>query len=296
MQNLYIYKNRPLVTLIILLLISLSLMFFNVRFPGFNIRSVFFFLTYPVQYSVSSVGKFFVDSAVGITRIRELENELNQKKVTLLRYQEALSLYSQITKENDELRNALVIKGRVNHTTHYARVVFRDPNLTGDYFIVDKGSFDGLKVNMPVISYNDKGQIFLVGKTVEVNMSASKVKLLTAVETYVGVTLKDSGYIGILKGVGSWKQNCIVEYIPIEASAYVGEEVQTSGESDIFPAGILIGKIVGVGMTTGEEFFKKLYVKPEFKYTQIKDVFIIDWKSTMNIGNLIENTSERNNE
>ena len=190
----------------------------------------------------------------------------------------------------------MVIKGRINHSTHYARVVFRDPNLTGDYFIVDKGSFDGIKVNMPVISYNEAGDIFLVGKTVEVNVSASKVKLLTATETYVGVTLKDSGYIGILRGVGSWKQNCIVEYIPIEANAYEGEVVMTSGESDIFPPGITIGKIVGVGMTTGEEFFKKLYVKPEFKYTQIKDVFIIDWKSSVNVGNLIESTSEQRNE
>lgn len=290
MQNLFLYKNKSLVALVLFLSLSLALMFFNVRFTGFNIRSVFFFLTYPVQYSISSVGKFFADSATGIVRIRALEEELNFTKERLVKYQEALLLYSQISKENQELRNVLSMKSNIVHSTKYAKVVFRDPTLLGDHFIIDKGSSDGLKQDMPVVSYDPDGRIFLVGKTSEINIYASKVKLLTSADSHIGVTLRTSGYVGILRGIGSWKQNCYIDYIPIEANAFMGEEVVTSGESDIYPPGILIGEIVGVGKTTSpEEFFKKIYVRPTFRFAKIRDVFVIDWKPGVDVGVLIGN-------
>ena len=291
MQNLYLYRNKSVVVFVLLLVLSLALMFFNVRFPAISIRSIFFFITYPIQFSISATGNFVVDTATSLSKIRELEKELSFTKERLIKYQEALLLSSQIVKENEELRNVLSIKGRINNKTHYAKIVYRDPNLTGDYFIIDKGMLDGIKENMPVVSYNSDGQIFLVGKTTEVNVSASKVKLVTAADSYVGVSLKDSGYVGILRGIGSWNQNVIVEYIPIEANADIGEAVITSGESDIFPSGILVGKIVGLGKS--EEFFKKLYVKPEYKYTKIQDVFIIEWKPGIEVNELIENMGEQ---
>jgi rod shape-determining protein MreC len=292
MQNLYFYKNKSVLALIIFLSISLSLMFFNVKLKAFNIGSIFLFVTYPIEYSVSSIGSFFADSFRGITKIRQLESELDFTKERLIKYQETLSLYNQINKENEDLRNSLEMKGRIPHTTHYARIVFRDPNLTGDYFIVDKGAMDGIHENMPVVSYNSDGQIFLVGKTTEVNVSASKVLLITAVDSYVGVTLRTSGYIGILKGMGSWNQNLVLEYIPVEANTYIGEDVVTSGESDIFPPNISIGKIVGIGYTGPEEFFKKLFVKQDNQFSKLKDVFIIEWKSGVDVKDLIENTGE----
>ncbi len=292
MQNLFLYKNKSFVALILFLVVSLSLMFFNVRFPTFNIRSIFFFLTYPIQYSVSSVGSFFVNSATSISKIQQLENELKFTKERLIKYQEALLLSSQINKENEELRNALSMKSRINQITRYARIIFRDPSLTGDYFIIDKGVFDGIKQNMPAVSYNSDGKIYLVGRISEANVSASKVKLITAADSYVGVTLKNSGYVGILKGNGSWNQNTDVEYIPFEANVEVGEEVVTSGESDIFPAGILIGNIIAIDTGSTEDFFKKLYVKPEYKYNKINDVFIIEWKPGIEIKDLIENAED----
>lgn len=293
MQNLIIYRNKSLFTLILFLAISLTLMFFNVRFTAFNIRKIFTFVTYPITYSISAVGSFFVDSATGIVKIRQLEKELNFTKERLVKYQEALALYSQINKENEDLRLLLSMKSNIIHSTKYARVVFRDPNLTGDYYLIDKGSMDGLHENMPVISYDPDGQTFLVGKTIEVNLSSTKVKLVTSGDSFIGVTLKISGYVGVLKGVGSWNQNCVVEYIPIEANAFNGEDVVTSGESDIFPPGILIGKIVGIGKNSTEEFFKKLYVKPAYKYSRIKDVFVIDWNPGSDAGDFNQHTGSQ---
>jgi rod shape-determining protein MreC len=268
-------------------------MFLNVKLTVFNIRSVFLFLTYPIEWSVSAAGNFFAHSVTSFNTIQKLENELAFNKERLQRYQEEVLLLSQIKKENDDLRNTLDIKSRLNYTTCYAKVVFREPNLTGDYLIVNKGSLDGIKNNMPVVSYDLSGQIFLVGKVIEITLGGSKVKLITAADSSIGVMLKNSGYVGVMKGIGSWQQNCVVEFIPFEANSYVGEEVVTSGESDVFPPGILIGKVIGIGRNTMEEFYKKLFVKPEYKYGKLKDVFIIDWKPGLQLNDLMEKASEQ---
>ncbi len=282
MPNLTLYKNRPIVTFIILLVLSVGLMFLNVRFTFLNVRSVFFFLTYPVQFSVSAVGGFFSGLVSGIGRINQLEKELTETRQRLIRYQENLLLSGQIEKENAELRRLLSIRSNVNHTSVYARIVFRDPNLTGDYYLIDKGFLDGLKDDMPVVSYTEEGEIYLVGRTQDVNLKASRVRLVTAGDSYIGVTLRSSGYIGILRGFGSWNQNCVVEYIPNEAGVFVGEEIVTSGESEIFPPGILVGRVVGVGNSNPEDFFKKVFVKPLLKYTKLRDVFVVQWQGARN--------------
>lgn len=291
MFNLYLYRNKPFVTFLVLLSVSTSLMFFNIKLT-IDLQSILFFITYPVEYSVQAIGKFVSDSFTSISKIQELEEELRITQESLERYKRSQLSFSQLQKENEKLKEKLSIKAKINYNTKYARIVFRDPNLTGDYLIIDKGAVDGINVNMPVISYDSSGNIFLIGKIEQVNISASKVRLITAIDSYVGVTLKSSGYVGVLKGSGSWNQNCSVEYIPVEADAFEGEIVVTSGESDIYPPGLFVGRIVGIGKSSVDDFFKKIYVRPEFKYSKTRDVFVVDWKPNVQIDNLIEKTGE----
>jgi len=267
-------------------------MIINAKIPAFNIRSLFFFITYPIQYSFTSIGKYFVYTINNISKIRELEKELADYKEKMLKFQENLLLFSQVIEENQELKKALNIKSKINYTTIYANVISRDPSLLGDYFIIDKGLIHGVKENMPVVSYDSDENIFLVGKISEVNVYASKVKLITSDNFYIGVTLKNSGYIGVLKGEGSWSQNCVIDYIPVESSTFLGEEVITSGESDIYPKGIRIGVVVNIEKNVLEEFFIKLHVKPYIKYSKIKDVFIINWTPSENLDKVLEKLDE----
>lgn len=293
MQTLNYYKNKSLVTLVVCLSISLVLMIFNVSFKNFNIRSVFFFITYPIEHGVSAVSRFFGNAFSGFARIKELEEELAMSRERLAKYQEKLLLYSRVVEENERLKTLLDIKENLEYEATYARIIFRDPTLQGDYFIIDKGSIDGIGNDMPVVSFDENEDLILVGKTVEVNLTASKVKLVTARNFYLGVSLKDSGYVGILSGNGSWNQNCILDYIPREANPYIGQQLVTSGESDIFPYGLIVGTVIGVGHNVMEEFFQKLYIRPSYKYSIIKDVFILKWEPSAEANMLIESSYEQ---
>ncbi len=293
MQNIYLYKNKATLIMIILLSLSFGTMFLNLKFENFKFSRIFFFITYPFEYAIKGVGGFFKNTFTGFSRIKQLEKELVETKKRLINYQQKLILYSEITNENTQLKETLGIKKQINYDTTYAQIVYRDPNLNGDYFVINKGKLDNIKENMPVISFNEEGQVFLVGKTTEVSLMASKVRIVTAGNFIIGVALKDSGYVGIMNGNASWNQNCVLQFIPVEANAYIGQEVVTSGESDIYPYGIHIGKVVAREKNIVEEFFQKLYVRPEFDYSRIKDLFILDWKPGTEANELIEDSYEQ---
>ncbi len=293
MQNIYLYKNKSTLTLIILLGISFGTMFLNLQFENFKFSKVFFFISYPFEIAIKGVSNFFKNTFTGITRIKALEKELVETKQRLINYQEKTLLYSEIIKENTRLKQTLDIKKNINYETTFAEIIFRDPSLQGDYFVINKGKLDSIKENMPVVSFDTNGQIFLVGKTTEVTLVASKVRILTAGNFILGVALKDSGYVGIMNGNGSWNQNCVLQFIPVEANAYIGQEVVTSGESDIFPYGITVGKVVAREKNVVEEFFQKIYVRPEFEYSKIKDLFILQWTPGTEANDLIEDSYEQ---
>ncbi len=292
MDNIYIFKNRSFLTLLILLGVSTVLMVLNINI-SINLRQVFSAIVVPIERGFTGIGGFFNNLVNGITRIDELEKELQSSQERLINYQEKVLLYSQLVEENTHLKKVLGIKEDLQYETTYARIIFRDPTLMGDYYIINKGAMDDLRNNMPVVSFDDNGNLFLIGKISEVSLNASKVKLITAKSFYLGVALEASGYVGILSGQGSWNQNCSIDYIPSEADPDIGERVVTSGESDIFPYGLMVGHVSGVSKSVMEEFFQRIYLVPKFNYSTLKDVFIIDWRPSAQANKIIENTYEQ---
>ncbi len=277
MRFLYFYKNKQTFTLVILLLISFSLMFFNIKISFLQIRNVLFFLVYPFETAVSWVGTSISKAFSSFKQVEELEREVVLLKERLVKYQEFLTMYDQLLKENEELKNALDIKKSFSFTSVYARVTFRDPTFLNQTIIVDKGSVHGVRMNMSVVSFDENGNVYLVGKTIEVSPFSSKIKVLNAPDFYLGVIFEKNRYIGIMKGGGGFS-SCIVNYVPMEAPVEIGENVYTSGESDIFPPDILVGKVVASSSSVSDKFFKNVYVRPFFVYSKLKEVFIIIWQ------------------
>ena len=187
-------------------------------------------------------------------------------------------MYTHLKEENDNLRDMLKLEKEIQYSAHYSKVIFRDPSLVSDFLVINKGRKDGLRINMPVVySSTNSEKLVLVGKTVEVGLDYSRVKVVTAKNFYVGVMSQETGYTGVLRGQGSWHQNLALDYIPIEAKPILGEQIITSGGSDIYPDGLYIGDIQGIGQNVIEEFFQILYIKSKFEYSKISEVFVLDY-------------------
>jgi rod shape-determining protein MreC len=85
----------------------------------------------------------------------------------------------------------------------------------------------------------------LVGRIAEVGDRASRVLLLTDLNSRIPVTLQGSHERAILAGDNSPRP--LLAYLAPNAKPEVGERVVTSGDGGVFPPGIPVGVIVSVG-------------------------------------------------
>lgn len=201
-------------------------------------------------------------------KYKSLENEqenIEQKNATI----------QELEKENNELKKILEINKSLNeYEIINATVVSRDVGYWYDKLIIDKGLKDGVDNKMAVVINNG-----LIGYISEVSNNSSNVQLLTVKNLKTKISIKiDIGngeYAnGILEGYDN--ENNVYN---IEGVSYSGEIpenaiVTTTGLSDNFPSGILIGY---VSSTTTDSFDlgKIVEVKPSINYENINYVSIL---------------------
>jgi len=120
-----------------------------------------------------------------------------------------------------------------------ANIIGRDPSPFLNYLILDRGSDDGLRRGMPVVS--DKG---LVGSVVEVTALSAKVILITDQSSAVNARLQNSRETGVVVGqlAGGLEMQLIAQQTPVT----IGELALTSGLGGRYPPDIIIGTVTGV--------------------------------------------------
>ena len=80
-----------------------------------------------------------------------------------------------------------------------AAVIARDPNPFLRYIIIDRGSDDGLRHGMPVVT-----QQGLVGRVDAVFANASRVRLITDASSTVNIHFQSSSVEALLDGSLNW--------------------------------------------------------------------------------------------
>jgi rod shape-determining protein MreC len=104
---------------------------------------------------------------------------------------------------------------------------------------VDKGSSDGVKVGMPVVTGGG-----LVGRVSQVSRKHSTIELITDPEFQVGVRLVDTGDLGTARGQG--RNESLVIDTGIEPGTDVPEDsaLVTSGvDRSAYPDGVPVAKV-----------------------------------------------------
>lgn len=121
-----------------------------------------------------------------------------------------------------------------------ARVVDRDFATVPTMFVLDAGSRAGVVPSAPVVTVEG-----LVGKTVEVGPSASRVMLYTHPEFSASALLLGGDHLdfGIVR---STPRGGLELYLPLRSASERGDRIVTSGYGGAFPRGIPIGEVVEV--------------------------------------------------
>src|SRR6187549_966249 len=259
---------------IVLLLGNFMLMAFDAReiTSGQRIirvwsQSVADFFQSPVTSVSTGVGSYF--SSISNLRSAQSENDLLKQRV------QELELESRgkdaLTAENDRLRGLLNLKENSKYKVLTASVIGRDPSIWFDSSIINRGSLDGVKLNMPVVS--DGG---LVGRVTAVSPLTAQVDLITRDKSGVGGVIGEIGTSNILGVVAGTSKRDLVEmkYVSGSADVQPGQLVYTTGQDGIYPAGLKVGEIVEVrsGSATVPH---QIFIRPSAAINSVKEVGVL---------------------
>jgi len=174
--------------------------------------------------------------------------------------------------ENQQLRSLLQIKQAAPWRTVGARVIGRDASNWWKSIQIDRGSEDGIRPDLPVLSATG-----LIGKTVEVTARESRVLLLLDATCKVGALLESSREPGIVSGTHATLgreprlQMCFVDR---KSQVKVGDAVYTSGLGGIFPRGILIGVVTDADLDS-QGLYQNVELKPAADFRRLEEVMVI---------------------
>lgn len=203
-----------------------------------------------------------------ISQIRRLSDEKSELERKNAKLEVENSKLKELEKINEILRAELGLKQELkNIELAEAEVIGRSPtNLSGSY-ILNKGSRDGLKEGMPVVS-----EMFLLGKLTEVDSNFSRVTLIVDQSSVVNVEVEETRATGILRGEVGF--NLKIESVPQESKLKVGQRIITSGLGGTMPKGLIVGEIAEV-VSSSSEIFQEARVKPAANFNHLEMVFII---------------------
>jgi len=173
----------------------------------------------------------------------------------------------ELEQENVRLRGLLNFKQKSTLHLVSARVIARSPDSWSSSVIIDKGKFNGVRRGMAVI--NGQG---LVGRVAESVDYSSKVLLINDPSQGISSIVQRSRQEGLVSG--SLGSNLIMRYLPEDAQITIGDIIVTSELSQVYPKGLLIGKVVNIA----KEFSGlSLYavVKPAADLSSLEEVSVI---------------------
>ncbi len=231
---------------IALLLGSFILMAFDARDKNTNQRyvrvwgqTIADFVQSPVATISSSVGNYFQSFAN--LRSAQSENDILKQRVQELEVE--LQQKGELASENERLKSLLDLKEKSQYKVLTARIIGRDSSKWFASSIINRGSLDGVKLNMPIVTNGG-----LVGRVTAVSPLTAQVDLVTKEKSGLGGVigeLSKSNALGVVMGTGK-KELLEMNYVPGSVEVQVGEIVYTTGQDGIFPAGLKLGEIVEV--------------------------------------------------
>ena len=183
----------------------------------------------------------------------------------------------ELRKQLESMKKELNIDYTINEYEFLnATVINRNISYWYNTITIDKGSYNGVEVDMVVV--NSDG---LIGKIISTTTFTSEVKLLTTSDTNnkisVAISSNNKKLYGLIKKY-DYKNNYLeVEGISNTESVSIGDFVYTSGLGGVFPSGILIGKVSKIG-TDEYDLAKIINVNPIADFDDINYVAILKRK------------------
>ena len=225
------------------------------------------FVQSPVTTVSSAVTGYF--QSIATLRSAQTENDALKQKIQELEVE--LQKREDLADENERLKSLLQLKGEMIYKILPAQVIGRDPSAWFDSVVINRGSLDGVKLNMPIV--NNGG---LIGRVAAVSPLTAQVYLITKDKTGLGGVIGELGTsnaLGVVNGTGK-KEVLEMSYVPGTIEVKTGEMVYTTGQDGIYPPGLRLGEVVEVNAGTAT-VPQRIMIQPSAKLYTMEEVAVL---------------------
>jgi rod shape-determining protein MreC len=220
----------------------------------------------PFEKAVVHTQTFFHDKWTGYVWLRGVRKENADLKAEIERMKLEQARLSEDANMARRIQTLLAFKEQYIDQTVAAQVIGTSGSEQSRVLYIDKGSNDGLRPDMAVITPTG-----IVGKIVQVSSSSAQVLPINDQLSGVGAALKDSRLQGILKGAANGTTT--LQYIMSDEPVKAGETVITSGGDRIFPKGLLVGTVASI--EPGKDLFLNIRVIPSARLDRLEEVLVV---------------------
>ena len=262
--------------LMILSAVCVILMIVTFRTDLFEgpLRAAAGYVVVPFQKGIASVGGYMYDRA----------EEMGQLKAVLEENQKLKEQVDELTMENAQLQQDKyelaslrelydIDKATSDYEKMVARVIASDSSNWFYSFTIDKGSDDGIQVDMNVLAGSG-----LAGRVVSVGPNYARVLSIIADNSNIyGTVLSTSANLMVSGNLQSVMSDGVIRFDQLsdkEDKVSEGDKVVTSNISSKYLSGIPIGFISSIN-TAPNNMTKWGYITPAVDFQHIQEVLVI---------------------
>ena len=203
-------------------------------------------------------------------QLSKINTELTQRNLYLEQRLSKLEKEKSDSVADSTMENSLLVKSLQPYRLIPAQVVNMKWGRKNNLLTIDKGEADGIKKDMGVVCGTG-----IVGIVYLTSAHYSIVIPVLNSQSNISCIIQGRGYFGYLHWTGGDISEAYVDDVPRHAHFKLYENVVTSGYSSVFPAGIMVGKILHV-YNSADQMSYRLRVKLSTDFGRLRDVCVVD--------------------
>ena len=222
----------------------------------------------PVERATHAVGSgagHAWSDYIDLRHVRQQNKEL-QQQLARMRIEEAA--ISEDALEGRRLQAMLGFRESYVGSTVAAEVIGASGSEQTHMLTIDKGSRDGLRPDMAVITQNG-----VVGKLRDVFPATSEVLELNDPSSGAGVVLATTRIRAILRGTLTGRVQ--IGNLTADSRIQRGEPVLTSGGDQVYPRGLPVGVVESIAPDPDHQPYTAIRVRPAVDLDRVEEVLVI---------------------
>jgi rod shape-determining protein MreC len=202
---------------------------------------------------------------VDLRHVRQ-QNQALQRQLTQMRIEEAAIAEDAL--EGRRLQSLLAFREHYVASTVAAQVIGASGSEQSRILTIDKGSRDGLRPDMAVITPEG-----IVGKLRDVFPNTAQVLEINDQTSGAGVILASTRIRAILRG--SVAGRVLINNLTADSRIKPGETVLTSGGDQVYPRGLPVGTVESIAPDPDHQPYTSIVVRPAVNLGRVEEVLVI---------------------